>query len=121
MFCEGIRVATIAIRPNEFVIAHVNGTLFVENIQRAAKAANGLAHTQANPRWLAVRDHLECMHQMFTLMVSRGHGGRLPRAQMAVILERILNGAKSMAAGKAMPRQDVLTVLDQRRINHKVN
>lgn len=59
---------------------------FMDSMKRAASYANGMAHAQQNPQWLAVRDLLEgCRGQ-----------------------------AVKMATQKAVPRHQVLGMLDHR-------
>lgn len=59
---------------------------FMDAMKRGASYANGMAHAQANPNWLMVRD----------------------------ILEQVRGQAIKMATNKAVPRQDVLKLLDSR-------
>lgn len=58
----------------------------VDGLKKAASAANGLAHTQANPAWLTIRD----------------------------LLENVRTNALIMATSKSVSRQNVLQMLDSR-------
>lgn len=59
---------------------------FVDGLKTAAGSAHQLAHAQSNPNWLKIRD----------------------------LLENLVESGQKMALAKSMPRQAVLTELDER-------
>lgn len=118
MFADGISIGISAIKPSVVLITHVNGGQFMMGLLRAATAANGLAHTQSNPRWLAVRDAIEEIAQTFKALIIAHK--EVPRARLTALLQRILLSCNKMATDKAVKRQDVLVELDKRQKTYKV-
>lgn len=59
---------------------------FVDGLKKAAGTAHAMAHYQANPDWLKIRD----------------------------LLENVIEQGQRLATSKAMPRAQVLQKLDQR-------
>lgn len=119
VFTDGVSRAIEAIKPSEFLIMHFNGNEFVDGLKKAATAANGLAHAQANPTWMAIRDSLEMMVTTFKQMIMMYK--QPPRAKLESSLRRVLSSALIMANAKSMARQDVLVNLDERRKHFQVN
>lgn len=118
VFEDGISRAIEAIQPSELVISFYNGPHFLDGVQKAAVAANGLAHTQANPKWLAVRDGLENLVKLFKTLIIAGK--QPPRAKIVSTLRGVLFGAHMMVSAKSMNRQDVLATLDVRKNKYLV-
>lgn len=118
-FEDGISRAIEAIKPSQLLITHMNGPEFLDGLKYATQAANGLAHTQANPMWLKIRDTLDSMITTFKQIIISGR--QPPRKNLEILLRRILHSATAMAASKSMPRQEVLVALGQRKQNHAVH
>lgn len=114
IYREGLKRAIDVIKPSPVIILHINGKAFMEGLNNAAIAANGLAHTQHNTKWLAVRDGLEQLRQNFITLIASGRTP--PRARLAATLEGVLAGGLKMATNRAAKRQDVLNDLERRKV-----
>lgn len=119
IFTDGISRAIEAIKPSELLITHMNGPEFIEGLKQATTAAHGLAHTQANPTWLKIKDTLDGMVKTFKQIIISGR--QPPRAKLTIMLRRIRDSSVLMAVSKSRSRQEVLIELDQRRTNHVVH
>lgn len=115
MFVDGIKQCIDVIKPSPIIILHINGKLFLEGIDRAAKAANGMAHTQHNTTWLLVRDTLEKIKQGFVAAAAQNVVSMGYRNQMTILLSKVLARGQQVAFAKAMQRQQVLVNLDRRK------
>lgn len=115
IFVEGIRQAIHAVQPSDLMILHYNGGAFLVGLDKAAKAANGLAHTQANTTWLLIRDTIEKIRKTFVAIVSRKIINIATRKQLVQILEGVYMKSQQIASAKSMSRQSVVANLDRRK------
>lgn len=119
-FSDGLARAVQAIKPSPVIVLYTNTKEIVSGLKNAIVAANGLAHTQHNPAWLAVRDLLENTLKYFMAIARNGHINMSNRQRIADLLEKTMYAGRKMATSKAMPRQDVLANLALRKTNHEV-
>lgn len=114
VFSDAIKTAIVVIKPSDLLILHFSTREFLVALDKAAKAANGLAHNQANTTWLLVRDTIERIRQTFMAIATRKVISMGSRNQIAQVLQGVLLKSAQIASSKAMSRQSVLENLSKR-------
>ena len=117
---EGLKKS--AARAGEFVTAKDKQrpkvlVEFVEGIKTAAGSAHALAHYQANPKWLDIRDILENIITIGEGIPVFEEAANPIWIRIQTNINELLETCKKIYTMKAMKRQDVLAHLDFRGKN----